>query len=48
MENEIEEEMKDDRPVVKKDYYFNEAMNITLDFLRAKQAPGAAQVGKRN
>lgn len=48
LENEIEEEMKDDRPVVKKDYYFNEAMNITLDFLRAKQTPAAAQVGKRN
>lgn len=47
LENEIEEEMKDDRPIVKKDYYFDETMNIVLDYLRMKDAPAAAQVGKK-
>jgi carboxyl-terminal processing protease len=47
LENEIEEEMMQDRPVVKKDYYFDETMNITLDYVRMKQAPAAAQVGSK-
>jgi hypothetical protein len=32
---------------VKKDYYFDETMNIVLDYLRMKDAPAAAQVGKK-
>jgi carboxyl-terminal processing protease len=45
LENEIEEEMKEDRPVVKKDFYFNETMAVTLDYIRARMSPAAAQVG---
>lgn len=47
LENEIEEEMNQDKEVVKKDYYFHEAMDITLDYLHLKEAPAAAQVGKK-
>jgi len=46
LENEIEDEMKDDRPVVKKDFYFDETMNVTYDFVNRKNLPAAAQVGR--
>jgi carboxyl-terminal processing protease len=40
VEKEIDEEMNEqDRPVVKKDYYFDEAMDVTLDYLLSRQQP---------
>jgi carboxyl-terminal processing protease len=45
LENEIEKEMNEqDKPVVKKDYYFNEAMAVTLDYLDAIKAAGAGKI----
>ncbi|MGC3969166.1 MAG: carboxy terminal-processing peptidase [Pirellulales bacterium] len=46
LENEIEKEMneQEDRPVVKKDYYFNEAMNVTLDYIDAVKTAGARRL----
>jgi carboxyl-terminal processing protease len=46
LEQEIEEEMNEqDKPVVKKDYYFKEAMNVTLDYINLAKLAGANQVG---
>lgn len=52
LEKEIDEEMseQEEKPVVKKDYYFHEAVNITLDYVNtmklARNAPpGPAIVG---
>lgn len=40
VEKEIDEEMNEqDRPVVKKDYYFDEAMDVTLDYLLSRMQP---------
>lgn len=45
LENEIEKEMNEqDKPVVKKDYYFNEAMAVTLDYIDAIKAAGAGKI----
>ena len=45
LENEIEKEMNEqDKPVVKKDYYFNEAMAVTLDYIDAIKAAGARKI----
>ncbi|MCE9604087.1 MAG: carboxy terminal-processing peptidase [Planctomycetia bacterium] len=45
LENEIEKEMNEqDKPVVKKDYYFNEALAVTLDYLDAIKAAGARKI----
>ena len=45
LENEIEEEMNEqDRPVVKKDYYFDETMAVVLDYLKARQPVLGAQI----
>jgi carboxyl-terminal processing protease len=42
------EEMNDpNRPVVKRDYYFNEALDITLDYLNMLKTQGAGAVGQR-
>ncbi len=42
-EKEFEEQTDPKRPVVKKDYYFNESMNITLDYLRLLKKGGVAK-----
>jgi carboxyl-terminal processing protease len=46
LENEIEKEMneQEDRPVVKKDYYFNEALNVTLDYIDLVKLAGARRL----
>ena len=37
------------RPVVKRDYYFDEVLSITADYAQMlKGAPQAAAVGRRN
>ena len=46
-EKEFEEMNDPNRPVVKRDYYFNEALAITLDYMRMINAPQAAVIGKR-
>ena len=48
-EKEIEELNDPDRPVVKRDYYFNEVLDITTDYLHMLQGgPQAAAVGRRS
>ena len=45
LENEIEKEMNEqDRPVVKKDYYFDEAMDVTLDYIELVKLTGARRL----
>ena len=47
-EKEFEELNDPNRPVVKRDYYFNEVLAITADYLQLlKRAPQAAAVGQR-
>jgi carboxyl-terminal processing protease len=41
-EKKLEELEAQKRPVVRRDYYFDEAMNVTVDFLQAAGAPGIA------
>jgi carboxyl-terminal processing protease len=40
-EKELEEQNDPKRPVVKRDYYFNEAMSVTLDYLRLMKVASA-------
>jgi carboxyl-terminal processing protease len=40
-EKELEEQNDPNRPVVKRDYYFNEALTITLDYLRLMKVASA-------
>ncbi|MBL9091834.1 MAG: carboxy terminal-processing peptidase [Planctomycetaceae bacterium] len=46
LENEIEKEMNEaeDRPVVKKDYYYTEAMSVTLDYLNLSKLAGTTRL----
>jgi carboxyl-terminal processing protease len=46
-EKELEEQNDPNRPVVKRDYYFNEVLAITTDYVAMLNAPQAATVGKR-
>jgi carboxyl-terminal processing protease len=50
-EERLEQSEFSKRPVVKRDYYFDEAMNVTLDYLRALAGAGgiaeAAQAGPK-
>ncbi len=46
-ENELEELNDPNRPVVKRDYYFNEVLDVTADYVRMLGTPQAAAVGKR-
>jgi carboxyl-terminal processing protease len=47
-EKELEELNDPNRPVVKRDYYFNEVLDITTDYLRLLDSgPQAASVGRR-
>jgi carboxyl-terminal processing protease len=46
-EKELEEQNDPNRPVVKRDYYFNEVLAITTDYVGMLSAPQAATVGKR-
>jgi carboxyl-terminal processing protease len=47
-ENELEEQNDPNRPVVKRDYYFNEVLSITTDYANMlKKAPQAAAVNRR-
>jgi len=41
-EKKLEELEAQKRPVVRRDYYFDEAMNVTVDFLQATGKPGMA------
>ncbi|MEY3204990.1 MAG: Tail-specific protease precursor [Planctomycetota bacterium] len=41
-EKKLEELEAQKRPVVRRDYYFDEAMNVTVDFLQASGKPGIA------
>jgi carboxyl-terminal processing protease len=41
-EKKLEELEAQKRPVVRRDYYFDEAMNVTVDFLQASGRPGGA------
>src|SRR5262249_7459100 len=43
-ENEFEELNDPNRPVVKRDFYFNEVLAVTTDYLRMLTAPQAASV----
>ena len=48
-EKELEEMNDPNRPVVKRDYYFDEVLSITADYAQLlKGAPQAAAVGRRN
>jgi carboxyl-terminal processing protease len=48
-EKELEELNDPDRPVVKRDYYFNEVLDITADYLRLLESgPQAAAVDRRS
>src|SRR6185295_8926408 len=44
-EKELEEANDPKRPVVKRDYYFNEALTITLDYLRTMKVPSTTKNG---
>ena len=47
-EKKLEDEMDSQRrPVVKRDFYFNEAMNVTVDYL-SSLAGGAAGLARTN
>jgi len=46
-EKELEELNDPNRPVVKRDYYFNEVLAITTDYLKMLGSPQPASVGKR-
>jgi carboxyl-terminal processing protease len=46
-EQEIEELNDPERPVVKRDFYFNEVLAITTDYVRMLAAPQAASIGQR-
>jgi carboxyl-terminal processing protease len=46
-EKELEDLNEADKPVVKRDYYFEEVLNVTTDYVSALGAPQAAAVGKR-
>ena len=39
-EKRLEESEFSKRPIVKQDYYFDEAMNVTVDYLRALSGAG--------
>jgi len=45
-EKEFEQANDPDRPVVKRDYYFNEAMAITLDYAKLLNRPQPGAVGR--
>jgi carboxyl-terminal processing protease len=46
-EKELEELNDPNRPVVKRDFYFNEVLAVTSDYVRMLGTPQAAAVGKR-
>ena len=46
-EKELEEMNDPNRPVVKRDFYFNEVLAITADYVGMLNTPRAATVGKR-
>ena len=46
-EKELEELNDPTRPVVKRDYYFNEVLAITTDYCKLFKTPQAAAVGRR-
>jgi carboxyl-terminal processing protease len=46
-EKEFEEQNDPDRPVVKRDYYFNEALAITADYVGLLRSPRAEAIGRR-
>ncbi len=46
-EKEFEEQNDPNRPVVKRDFYFNEVLAITTDYVDMLNRPQAAAVGKR-
>jgi len=46
-EKELEEQNDPNRPVVKRDYYFNEVLSITADYAGLVATPQPAKVGKR-
>jgi carboxyl-terminal processing protease len=46
-EKEFEEQNDPNRPVVKRDYYFNEALAITTDYIKLLRSPKAEAVGRR-
>jgi carboxyl-terminal processing protease len=46
-EKELEEQNDPNRPVVKRDYYFNEVLAITADYAGLVATPQPATVGKR-
>ena len=46
-EKELEELNDPNRPVVKRDFYFNEVLAITTDYAAMLNSPQAATVGKR-
>ncbi len=48
-EKELEDLNDPDRPVVKRDYYFDEVLDVTTDYLKLLQGgPQAAAVGRRS
>lgn len=47
-EKEFEQANDPNRPVVKRDYYFNEAMAITLDYAKLLNRPQPGTVGRNN
>jgi len=47
-EKELEELNDPNRPVVKRDYYFDESISITLDYLRLLSNSPSAVVGRRS
>jgi len=46
-EKELEDLNDADKPVVKRDFYFEEVLNVTTDYVSGLGAPQAAAVGKR-
>ena len=46
-EKEFEEQNDSNRPVIKNDFYFQEVLAITQDYLRLLKTPQAAAIGKR-
>jgi carboxyl-terminal processing protease len=46
-EKEFEEQNDPNRPVVKRDYYFNEALAITTDYIKLLHSPKTEAIGRR-
>jgi carboxyl-terminal processing protease len=47
-EKKLEEMESQKRPIVRRDYYFDEAMNVTTDYLQSLQRPATAAVAPQS